>query len=63
MCSSAPCQDSLYFLHIRLLQKKRAIGYILRLNRDNGKENGNYHIIVILNLNRDNGEEHGNHYI
>ena len=30
---------------------------------DNGKENGNYHIMVyILGLYRDNGKENGNYY-
>ena len=38
---------------------------ILGLYRDNGKEIGNYHIIIgfILWLYRDNGNENGNCYI
>ena len=40
------------------------IGYILGLNRDNGKEHGNYYSIIgyILGLHRDNGKVNGNYH-
>ena len=40
------------------------MGYILGLDRDNGKANGNYDIIIryILELYMDIGKEHGNYY-
>ena len=44
------------------------IGYILGLYRENGKENGNYYIIIglyreIFGLYWENGKENGNYYI
>ena len=40
------------------------MGYMLGLYRDNGKENGNYYIIIeyTLGLYWENGKENGNYY-